>query len=274
MWSVNVPNNEDAGLTRNTIILSTLNQGLWMEKIFNKIKLQKVTDEIAEQLRTLIVNGKLPPGEKLPPERTLAEMLGVGRSSLREAVNILQTQGFVESRKRKGIFVCSLGSSIVADPLHQVLESDKDKLLQLYEIRKDMEIITAARAAEKRSVEDIEKLKGILADMEADARDIRIDLARDMDFHMAIAHSTGNFFRSHILKSIFDLSYVYLKFVVKHIVNDKTHILSVLDQHELIFRAIETREPDQAKKAMKDHLTFVENQWKDYVNSWQPADPA
>lgn len=238
-----------------------------MEKIFNKIKLQKVTDEIAEQLRTLILNGKLSPGEKLPPERTLAEMLGVGRSSLRESMNILQTQGFIESRKRTGMFVCSLGSSIVTDPLQHVLEADKDKLLQLYEIRKDMEIATAARAAEKRTRADLETLKGILVQMESDAEDIRLQLSLDMAFHMAIAYSTGNFFRSHILKSIFNLSQIDLKFVVKHIVNDHTHILSVLDQHDLIFKGIETRDPELAQKAMKDHLTFVENQWKAYVAS-------
>lgn len=237
-----------------------------METIFNKIKLQKLTDEIADQLRTLITQGKLPPGEKLPPERRLAEMLGVGRSSLREALNILQTQGFVESKKRKGIFVCSLGSSILSDPLHQVLEEDKHKLLHLYEIRKDLEIATAAKAADTRTQADLEKMENALDGMASDIEETRLELGKDLEFHMLIAMSTGNFFRSHILKSILDLSDVYLKFVVKHIVNDENQIRSILEQHTNIFKAIKKQNPESARKAMENHLTFVEDQWKAYVD--------
>lgn len=238
-----------------------------MEPIFNKIKLQKLTEEIADQLRDLITQGKLPPGEQLPPERTLAEMLGVGRSSLREAMNILQTQGFVESKKRRGIFVCSLGSSILSDPLHQVLEDDKNKLLQLYEIRKDIEIATAVKAAQARTRMDVEKLKATLDQMKMDAEQTHLDLDKDMEFHLIIARSTGNFFRSHILKSIVDLSDVYLKFVVKHIVNDEQHIRSVLKQHTRIFTAIEKKDASEARIAMDAHLTSVENLWKAYAAS-------
>ncbi|MCG8619705.1 MAG: FadR family transcriptional regulator [Desulfobacterales bacterium] len=238
-----------------------------MEPIFNKIKLQKLTDEIADQLRTLIMDGKLSPGEKLPAERSLAEMLGVGRSSLREALNILQAQGFVETRKRRGIFVCSLGASIVSDPLQQVLEEDKDKLLQLYEIRKELEIATAAKSALQRRQTDLDQMKAVLDAMAEDAKETRLALERDLEFHQLIARSTGNFFRSHILKSIFDLSDAYLKFVVKHIVNDRDHIDSVLAQHRRILDAIEARNPDEAGQAMADHLTFVEEQWKSYVVS-------
>lgn len=238
-----------------------------MENLFNKINLQKITDEIADQLRTLITEGKLPPGDKLPPERTLAEMLGVGRSSLREALNILQTQGFVKSRKRKGVYVCNIGAAIVADPLQQVLREDKHKLLQLYEIRKDLEIATVAKAAELRSSKDVKMLEKQLNIMQEDSKQTRIELEKDVAFHLTIAQSTGNFFRSHILKSILDLCDVYLQYVVRHIVNDKQQILSVFDQHAQIFNAIKQRNPSLAQEAMKKHLTFVENQWKAYVIS-------
>lgn len=238
-----------------------------MESIFNKIELQRVTDEVANQLRALIKEGKLPPGAKLPPERTLAEMLGVGRSSLREAINILQTQGFVESKKRKGIFVRSLGSPILSNPLKQVLEEDKDKLIQLYEIRKDIELATAARAAELRRPSDLEAMKASLDSMAADSERTELLLEKDLGFHLLIARSTGNFFRNHILKSIFDLSDIYLQLVVKEVVNDRQHICSVLKQHTDIFRAIEAQKSGLARETMHDHLTFVEDRWKEYVSS-------
>ncbi|MFH1155090.1 MAG: FadR/GntR family transcriptional regulator [Pseudomonadota bacterium] len=236
-----------------------------MESLFNRIELQKVTDEVANQLRTLIKDGKLAPGAKLPPERTLAEMMGVGRSSLREAVNILQTQGFVDSKKRKGIFVRSLGSPMLSNPLRQILEEDKDKLIQLYDIRKDIELATAAKAAELRKSQDLKAMKKFLDKMSADSGKPVLHLSDDLEFHLAIARSTGNFFRNHILQSIFDLSDVYLRFLVEKLVSDRQHILSVLDQHQDIFNAIENQDPGKAREAMNDHLTYVEEKWKAYV---------
>ena len=237
-----------------------------MERLFNRIELQKVTDEVANQLRTLITEGKLAPGAKLPPERGLAEMLGVGRSSLREAVNILQAQGFVEVKKRKGIFVRSLGSPMLSDPLRQILDQDRDKLVQLYEIRKDIELATAAKAAELRGSHDLETLERLLDTMAADSGKPVLRLSDDLGFHLAIARSTGNFFRNHILQSIFDLSRIHLQFLVDELVSDRQQILTILDQHRKIFLAIRDQDPDRARTAMDRHLNYVEGKWRNYAD--------
>ena len=75
-----------------------------MENLFKAVHVDKVTDKIVDQLEDLIKEGKLAPGNRLPSERQLIDILGVGRSSLREALNKLEAMGYVEIKKRKGIF--------------------------------------------------------------------------------------------------------------------------------------------------------------------------
>lgn len=228
---------------------------------FKKIKLQKISEEIAGQIRDLIKEGKLQSGEKLPPEREFSEMLGVGRSSLREAVNILETQGFVETRKRQGIYVCNLSSSIMPDPLRKILDEDKKALLQLYEVRKDIELASAWAAAEHRSEENLDNMRRFLEKMESDAARSSLGLYDDLDFHLAIAQSGHNIFRGHILKNIFDISDAYLRFVMG-IVTSEDRIFQVLEQHRNIFNAIEKRNPSLARDMMSEHLVWVEQKWK------------
>ncbi len=233
-----------------------------MSTVFKKVKLRKVSEEIAGQIRGLVKDGKLQPGEKLPPERVFAEMLGVGRSSLREAINILETQGFVEARKRQGIYICSLGASIISDPLHYLLREDTKKLFQLYEVRRDIELASAFAAAEHRTEADLEKMKLVLVKMENDVKESVLILNDDLQFHLAIAQAGHNIFRNHILKNIFDISHTHIQNVLEIMIGEKWRILLVLEQHQNIFLAIENQNPSMARSAMAKHLVWVEEQWK------------
>jgi len=236
-----------------------------MDGVFKKIKLQKVSEEIAGQIRDLIKDGKLQSGEKLPPERTFAEMLGVGRSSLREAFNILETQGFVKTRKRLGIYVNNLSTSIISDPLRKILGEDKQKLLQLYEVRKDIELASAWAAAEHRTDADLRKMKNPLEKMEADAEKSVLNLCDDLEFHLAIAQSSHNIFRSHILKNIFDISDEPLQYVKGIMTSEKDRTLKLLEQHRNIFLAIEKQDPALAQNRMAEHLIWVDQKWRVFM---------
>ncbi|MCP3901499.1 MAG: FadR family transcriptional regulator, partial [Desulfobacteraceae bacterium] len=233
-----------------------------MDTVFKKVRLQKISEEIADQIRNLIKDGKLQSGEKLPPERIFSEMLGVGRSSLREAINILETQGFVETRKRQGIYICSLSSSIISDPLRQILEDDKEKLIQLYEVRKDIELASAWAAAEHRTIAELEKMKLSLQKMENDSKNGNMGLYDDLEFHLAIAQSGNNVFRGHILKNIFDISNEHLQYVMGIMTSEKANIMILLEQHLNVFAAIERQDPSTARDMMANHLSWVEQKWK------------
>ena len=220
---------------------------------------------MADQIRSLIKEGKLQPGEKLPSERSFSEVLGVGRSSLREALNILETQGFIESRKRKGVYVRNLGSPIISDPLRHILEEDKYKLLHLYEVRKDIELASAFQAAQSRSNEDLSHMNKLLLIMEKDSHESDLDVQHDLEFHLAVAQASKNVFRSHILKSIFELSNDYINFVINIAKEDKSRVLKLYQDHYNIYTAIEKQDQNMAKAMMEAHLVWVEELWKRFM---------
>lgn len=235
-----------------------------MDNIYKQIRPHKIPEEIVQQIKSLIKDGKLQPGEKLPPERTFADLLGVGRSSLREAINILETLGFVEKRKREGIFIQSVSLPIISDPLKQILEEDKSKLYELYELRKDVELGSVHLAAKIRTRIDLARLKKFLARMEKDAQHNNLSLEDDIEFHLAIAQATHNFLRVHTLKNIFALSDDYMGLIVQKLIEEKAGIFKVFDQHKRIFQAIQKRDQKNARALMNDHLTWVEEKWKEF----------
>ncbi len=233
-----------------------------MDSVFNQIRPYKIPEEIVHQIKSLIKEGKLQPGEKLPPERTLAEHFGVGRSSLREAINILETLGFVEIKKRKGIYIRSVSSPIMSDPLIQILEEDESNLYKLYELRKDIELASTYMAAEHRTSSDLSKMLKPLKRMEEDAERAHFSLSDDVEFHLAIAQATHNFLRVHILKNILDLADDYMGLIAWKLIEETTGVFLILDQHKKIYEAVKKKDPHGARSMMEEHLTWVEEKWK------------
>jgi len=234
-----------------------------MDDIFLKISPQSIPKWVVRQLMDLIRDGKLHPGDKLPSERILAEKLGVGRSSLREAINSLETIGLVEKRNREGVFIRSIASPIISDPIMQIIEEDEGKFFDLYEIRKDIELASAYVAARKRTDSDLAAMKGIVNKMKDNAEKIVIKRADDLDFHMSVAAATHNLLRTHILKSIFDLFGDFITHVANKLNKDHKNVTINIEQHEGIFEAISKGNSQMAQDLMGAHLTWVENIWRE-----------
>lgn len=234
-----------------------------MDDIFRKISPQSIPKWVVRQLMDLIRDGKLHPGDKLPSERILAERLGVGRSSLREAINSLETLGLVEKKNREGIFICSIASPIISDPIMQIIEEDEGKFFDLYDIRKDIEMASACVAAHKRTTNDLAAMKDILNKMKGNAEKVMIERADDLDFHMSVAAATHNLLRTHILKSIFDLFGDFITHVANKLNKDRKNVTLNIEQHEAIFKAISEGDSEMAQDLMGAHLTWVENIWRE-----------
>ena len=237
-----------------------------MNGVFTQIKPHKIPEEIVHQVTSLIKEGRLQPGQKLPSERALSDLFGVGRSSLREAINILETLGFVETRTRKGIFVRSVSSSTISDPMRVILEEDRNTLYKLYEMRKDLELASAFRAATLRKQTDLSAIQRSLKRMEVDAKASRLVLEADQDFHLAIARATHNLFRVHILKNMLDLAEDYMGLIVDKLIEEKDGVFDVLAQHERIYKAVQDKDPEDARRQMDVHLTWVEKKWETFVS--------
>jgi len=228
-----------------------------MNTVFEEIKVEKVSDKISEQIVKLIVDGKLKPGDKLPGERQLIELLGVGRSSLREALNRLETLGYIEVHKRKGNFVKSIDSTFQLDPLKSLIQTDLKKIIQLYEIRRDLEQANAYNAAKNRTSDDIRNIKTAMDDFLRPSGPVHFSWGADQAFHIAIAQATQNFLRVHVITNIFEFSEEFLQPAIEKTAEHNNNQTIIYDQHQAIFQAVSDQDAERARLAMDQHLSWT-----------------
>ena len=224
--------------------------------MYKPIKPVRVSDEIVNQIKGLISQGRLKPGDRLPPERELVELLGVSRPSLREALNSLTTMGFLEVKQAKRTFVKSMASPTIQDPLSLLIKADTRKIFDLIEVRKALETWTAYHAAERATEEDISQLDTILQKMKGALKKGESWEKQDADFHLALAQATHNTIQIHIMSTIHDL----LKESTAKVFTDFKKVQKLLDQHGHIFSAIKEHTPDIARERALEHLDYVESE--------------
>ena len=232
---------------------------------FEPIKPKKVSTQIADQIRSSILNGDFTPGDKLPPERELAEMFGVSRPSVREALNMLASSGLVESYQGGGTVVKSLVEPAAGNPLTEMIRIEGDRALDVIEVRKGMEAWTAWYAAQRALPEDIAKLEKIIEDMRHNLEGLKPSENLDANFHTVIARATRNVVWLHLMQSIFDAMKEFQKNVWRAVYLTEDDHRMLFGHHHAIFEAIRNRDPEQAREAMLAHLTFAEERSSEYV---------
>ena len=226
--------------------------------MFNSIKHTKISEEIANQIKRLIIDGELKPGDQLPPERELIKQLGVSRPSLREALNALAAIGFLDVRQAKRTFVKSVTSKLIEDPLSLLIKADDQKIFDLIEVRKAIETWAAYHAAQKASSGDIEQLGTIISEMKRAFEEGRSWEKQDADFHLAIAKATHNTIHMHIMSGIYDL----LRESMAKIFVGREQVKKLIKHHHQIFIAIKNRSPEKAREKTLEHLNYVESEVK------------
>ncbi len=223
--------------------------------MFKSVKHLRVSDEIVRQVKTLISEGKLKPGDRLPPERDLVKEFSVSRPSLREALNSLLAMGFLEVKGRRTV-IKSVASDSVQNPLSLLIKADTQKIFDLIEVRKALEAWGAFLAAQRATEEDIKRLEIILEAMEEAFERGRAWEKQDADFHLAIAQATHNTIQIHMMSTLYDL----LRESVARVFKDQSKVKKLLDHHHRIFSAIKSHSPDKARERTLDHLTYVDSE--------------
>src|ERR1035441_7265518 len=171
---------------------------------FEIIRRNKVYEEVAKQIERLILK-KLKPGDKLPSERELAEMLQVSRSSIRDAIRGLELIGLVEPRQGSGTIVREISAESLANPFANALKQRQELVGELLDFRKMLEPPLAARAATHASPEEIAEMEEILQRQQKkqDVGDVAI--AEDAEFHYSVALASGDSVVLKVIDTIMDL---------------------------------------------------------------------
>lgn len=216
-------------------------------------------EEITEQIKRLIVDGKLKVGDKLPSTKEMSEQFGVGRSTTREALSALKAMGMIEIRQGGGCRVIRSVPLEVELPELQSLRVNRETLLELLEARESLEVSNAAIAADKRTEEDLSILRSLIEEMKRFVGDETEGERLDIQFHLTLARSTHNsimvrLFESimnHIETAIHDIRRVEL--YASTAVAERLYL-----EHSAIFQAIEQGDSELSADRMKQHLQNIE----------------
>lgn len=227
-----------------------------MTMLFKPIRLKKLSEEIVEQIKTLITDGELKPGEKIPSERELASLLGVSRPSVREAIMVLETMGLLESRQGGGTYVRSLTDSTLG-PLSALLEDNPQLLEELLEVRMGLECWSAYLAASRATDKEIKKIGDSVEEMASQAASGGWSSDVDSRFHYAITTATHNTMQLHVLNTIHGLFLATIEVSLTKLYSQPQYIEVLLGQHQAIYHAIADRDSDAARRAMGAHLEWV-----------------
>jgi len=228
-----------------------------MTNVFKPIRPKKISEEIVEQIRTLISEGELKPGERVPSERELASLLGVSRPSVREAIMVLEAMGLVESRQGGGTFVLSLTEATMADPLTSMVEKNPKMLYSLAEVRMGLETWSAYLAAERATPEDISRLDDLYQEMKRQASNGGWKPDIDARFHYAITAAAHNTIQLHVLNTIQELFHTTIMVALMEFYQKEGYIDLLMKHHLEILEAIRAHQPERAREAMRIHLELV-----------------
>ena len=227
---------------------------------FQKIHADRLSDAVVKQFELLILRGILRPGERLPAEREMADRMGVSRPSLRDAIAQLQEAGLLTPKASSGIFVADVLGSAFSDPLIDLFSRHDEALFDYLTFRRDLEGMAAARAARLGTDTDLKVISAIYDQMKQahDDQDAEAEAALDANFHMSIVEAAHNVVMLHMMRSMFGMLKAGVFYNRQVMFKTHTTRQSLLAQHKAILDAILTRDPDAARKAVEDHLSFVE----------------
>ncbi|MEM9820028.1 MAG: FadR/GntR family transcriptional regulator [Bacteroidota bacterium] len=221
---------------------------------FEQIKIESPVDKIIRQIRELIISGQLNPGDKLPPERKLAEKLGVGRSNVRDAIKKLEFYGILKTLPQSGTIVAGIGIAALEGLIMDVLKIENSDFGSLVETRVLLETESAKLAALRRTDEDIRDIKSALDAYVTKVKLNQQAVEEDLMFHLRIAEASKN----TVLKSLMliitpDIINNFLKLDICK--DGRSH--RALEEHEIILNHIIAQQPDEAAVAMRTHLKDV-----------------
>ena len=222
-------------------------------RLIEPIKKARISEEIADRIRRLMLDGTFRPGRSLPAERDLAARFRVSRGSVRDALRALEMIGLLETRHGQGTFPHELSVERLVTPLASVLTHRHDLQEELMDVRRMFEPAVARVAAARMTDADLAGLHRILDAQRRQLRAGRSAIAEDTAFHAALARATRNRVVVRIMETLNDLLVESRKLTLK----PRGRPERSLDGHEAVVAALSRRDGDAAARAMHEHIDQI-----------------
>lgn len=216
------------------------------------IKKSRLSEEVLRRLKAMIIDGTFKPGDQLPSERELSEMFQVSRASIREALRILETLGFLEAKVGVGggTFVKEVSIDALVNPFSELLGSEKELIMEMLDFRRVLETEIARSAAEYRTDDDLRRIEETIEQMRKDIADGGIGVEGDTAFHDAVAEASKN----RVFRKMLSMAKSLLVQTRRTTLEIPGQPEKSVVDHREIFEAIKARDADLAAAKMNEHL--------------------
>lgn len=222
--------------------------------LFKPVKKTRVYEEIVSKIKDMLENGRLKSGDQLPGERELSEVFQVSRSSVREALRTLETQGYLESRQGEGTYIASKPVESLVSPLASVIFTEKDSQMELFEMRRLIEPQIAFLAAERATPEEIAMMEQALIQQEEAVARGETGTDVDKSFHYLMAKATKNKVLLRLTDSMRDL---FARSRDKYLQVEGRPGKSI-SRHRQVLDAIKAKDGELAAQVMLEHVQDIE----------------
>ena len=221
------------------------------------VEKKKAYEDIVQQIRTLIEEGKLKRNDHLPSERDLSETFRVSRTTVREAIRTLESMKLLQSRQGNGTYVVASSEESLIHPLAVALFNEKDDIRDIFYIRKIIEPHVAELAAENATPQEIEEMERILQQQEESIGHGENIIETDSAFHNLMVKATTNRVMERLIAALIDLLKQSRE---KYLTEDENYERATrsLEGHQRILSAVKKGDGDAARKSMLSHLEDIE----------------
>lgn len=232
--------------------------------MFKTIKSKKKFEVVLEQIKNLLISGKLKIGQKLPNEIELSESMGISRSSLREAFKVLSVLGIIEGKSGEGTIIKQANPENLRSIMSLVAVSKGLDTNELYEVRSILEAEAASLAAIRRSNEELSEVRDILLEMDEHfiTEDAEASSHTDYLFHQSIVKLSNNRMLVMLMEVFADLQGEHIRNTRSKLATSTEVLKRFQEQHWAIYYAIEDGDGNKAKSLMFEHFKYAQDELK------------
>ncbi len=211
-------------------------------------------EQVVKHVRKLLEERVLSPGDRLPPERTLALQTGVSRSSVRVGLRALSAMGVIQSRHGSGTFITDGPPALESEPLQFIAAMHGVSRNEMFEARRLLEVGVAGLSAERANGEHLVTIAEEVTSMFASLDDPHAFLVHDIRFHRAIAAASGNPILASLVEMVSGIFYE----TRRQNVDRARDLRESAEMHRRIYHAVRSRDAAAARQAMNEHLMLSE----------------
>ncbi|RNF41257.1 FadR/GntR family transcriptional regulator [Planococcus salinus] len=219
---------------------------------------KKTYEIILGKIEEFFVGNDMKAGDKLPPERELAKLFGVSRTSVRDALQALEINGKIEIRQGGGSYIKTTELQNLTDELSVTLaETENQLVVEMLELRRALEVEAASLAAQRANAEELKKIRRSVQEMADSLGNIEAGITADLQFHLQIANATHNQLLINMMQALSERMEDTIRATRNHRLSDPDRFNDTVNEHRDICHAIESGNVKQAKQLTEEHITRI-----------------